>query len=1103
MMCLITSLLVAAASPGSFAAAAENIPGLVALWPMDGNLDAAKGGLKAAGAPAFGEGVLGKAVLFDGTNFAAVNECPQLDTDHATVAFFFRLDALPDQNYNPCLVGKRQSSPDTRFSVHLMKAKGSLAMWNGRALVTADPPLGPVKPGEWHHFAATAGEFVTRIYVDGVLCATFGERPRKAAANLPLIIGASSPAGEEKFTGAIDELVFYDRALSSEEIASLVDAAGWKDRRVCTAQANEDRLEERQRKIDERRGLDAESVAKRLQDPALTRPGETRVYTGDNLTAISLPVGGIGTGIVQYNGNAEPYVWQIFNNYKWVRLPETYMAIRAETDGQQPVVRALQTAPVGSFPAMEKLEFRGEYPFGWFDFIDPALPVKVSLEVFNPLVPLNAADSALPCLISNVTVTNTSEKPVEVNLLSAQLNPVGFTGNDDLESRKNDCFGNNVNTIERHKNGRMLLMTADPAKEAPGYGDVALLVLDGQTSACADWPVPDAACEAFSKDAEMPRSRRAGPAQPGETIAGAVATELHLKPGETKKATFILAWYFPHVVHGAPKQKWNLNGNMYANWFENAAAVAKNVADRLDELTAETRTYHDTMYASNLPRFLLDRVTSQIAVLRSPTCFWARDGYFGGWEGCNQEAGCCHGNCGHVWQYAQSHARLFPSLARRMREEALAVQEENGALPFRQPNFIKAVDAQCGEILALYREHLCSADADWLRPRWPRVKKAMEYTIAAWDPDENGALSGVQHNTLDINVSGSTSWLGSMYVAALRASAGMAELQADTEAANRYQKIAESGAKIQNETLWNGEYFIQIPDPAPQHDYNNGVCIDQALGQWWANQLDLGWIYPKDHVQSAMRALIKYNFHDNYRGIPQVPRKFAHDDDAGMQMCQWPKEAERPQPHVLYADEVWTGTEYSAAATMFQTGMMNEGLMIVKAAYDRYDGRMRIGLTPGNYTSWGYSGSPFIDEECGKFYARAMSVWSLLLAAQGFIYDGPAAKIGFAPQWRPDDHVSMFTAAEGYGLFTQKRNENTQTDVLDIRGGKLKLAQLILEAPTGKTPSSVRLKTLSAAGGAELPAIVEPVPDSKRIRIRLQEPVTLEKGQALQADLTF
>ena len=130
---------------------------------------------------------------------------------------------------------------------------GSVSLWNGQGIITADPPLGPIKAGEWHHFAATCDMNMTRIFVDGVLCASIGGVPRRGAKDLPLVIAASSPGGEEKFTGAIDELLIFDRPLSAEEIAALVDAAGWKERREQVVQALAKRLEEKQRQIDERR----------------------------------------------------------------------------------------------------------------------------------------------------------------------------------------------------------------------------------------------------------------------------------------------------------------------------------------------------------------------------------------------------------------------------------------------------------------------------------------------------------------------------------------------------------------------------------------------------------------------------------------------------------------------------------------------------------------------------------------------------------------------------------------------------------------------------------------------------------------------------------
>jgi uncharacterized protein (DUF608 family) len=135
-----------------------------------------------------------------------------------------------------------------------------------------------------------------------------------------------------------------------------------------------------------------------LGDPFPEQPesvfarGQTRVYRGEHLTAISLPVGGIGAGCIQINGKAERHAWQIFNNFTHAFVPDSFLAVRVRTKGKEPVMRALQTSPVGPFEAMKDLSFRGEYPFGWYEFEDDKLPVKLSMETFNPLIPLNEKD---------------------------------------------------------------------------------------------------------------------------------------------------------------------------------------------------------------------------------------------------------------------------------------------------------------------------------------------------------------------------------------------------------------------------------------------------------------------------------------------------------------------------------------------------------------------------------------------------------------------------------------------------------------------------------------------------------------------------------------
>jgi len=435
--------------------------------------------------------------------------------------------------------------------------------------------------------------------------------------------------------------------------------------------------------------------------------------------------------------------------------------------------------------------------------------------------------------------------------------------------------------------------------------------------------------------------------------------------------------------------------------------------------------------------------------------------------------------------YAQAHARLFPEIARQMRAQEFRYQMANGAIPHRQFKEFPACDGQCGAVLNSYREHLMSPDRKWLDANWPAIKRAMEYIVVTWDKDRDGVLAGPQWNTLDGALGGSTSWLGTLYLASLAAAEKMAILENDSQAAKQYAAIRISGSKLQDQTLFNGEYYIQIPDSQPHEDYGNGCAIDQLLGQWWAHQVDLGWLYPRDHVRSALESLFRYNFRGNMHGLAQAPRKFVADDDPAMQMITWPK-GPRPAKHILYADEAMTGFEYAAAAAMVQAGLVREGFTVTRGVWTRYDGRLRQGVAVG-----GFNGNPFGDDECGKYYGRALSVWSLLPACQGLVYDGPAGTLGFRPVWKPDDHVSFFTAAEGYGLFAQRCGADSQTAQIDLRSGRLNLATLVLQLPEGTKASHVGVRHQGQIVLASFAA------EGRDVRITLAKPLCMQRGESL------
>jgi len=123
----------------------------------------------------------------------------------------------------------------------------------------------------------------------------------------------------------------------------------------------------------------------------------------------------------------------------------------------------------------------------------------------------------------------------------------------------------------------------------------------------------------------------------------------------------------------------------------------------------------------------------------------------------------------------------------------------------------------------------------------------------------------------------------------------------------------------------------------------------------------------------------------------------------------------------------------------------------------------------------------------------------LLARGQTHIYRGenltaiglPIGVIGFKPVWKPENHVSFFTAAQGWGLFSQKRCSNRQTDRIEITYGNLKLSKMIFELPGKTKPAKVKVqaagKTLKSQFGY----------DNTQLTILLAKPITINAGQAI------
>ena len=420
----------------------------------------------------------------------------------------------------------------------------------------------------------------------------------------------------------------------------------------------------------------------RFEKKAVVDPPVT--YSGEYLTGLDFPIGAVGGSLIRMNGKAERQWWQIFNNFEERAgsgiVPNSFFALRTKTKNTT-VVRTLQTSSVGAFSAMDSLSFQGEFPFGWYNFGDKELPVEVSLEAYNPLIPMDLKNSAIPCGIFSIKVKNTSASKVRIDLLATQQNAVGFSGYDTIAGCSNrQCigYGQNKNTIVSQTDKTSLQM-------AGSTGSMQLSAYAEKVSYAASWKDLTSLYNDFSDDGKLTGEKTASSPEAEMTVDGALATGFSLKPGEEKTITFVLSWHFPKGTFGRtdiPEWYFVEGGSQYENWWTDANDVDIYVAENFDYLDKTTRLYHETMYSSSLPRYFLDRISSNLCVLKSPTTFWTKNGYFGIWESTSYKEEW-FGNCKHVLHYAQAHARVFPELGRTLRKQDLNTLTKEGFLPSR------------------------------------------------------------------------------------------------------------------------------------------------------------------------------------------------------------------------------------------------------------------------------------------------------------------------------------------------------------------------------------------------------------------------------------
>jgi non-lysosomal glucosylceramidase len=826
-------------------------------------------------------------------------------------------------------------------------------------------------------------------------------------------------------------------------------------------------------------------------------------YTGERSRYVRFPLGGIGSGGFSISGSGRLVDWSVrnrpalqgFNGY-------SHFAVKAEQGGKLLDARVLNGPfdedPSGGpglrpmfdgfghgamrqtlvgVPHFKDVEFYGRFPTADLTYRDARFPGAVRLTALSPFIPHNDRDSSMPVAMLTFELSNTTGAPIDYTL-------AGTLGN----------YGNNsgAHSFAQDKGVSSLTLDSSDPDEPEAHRGSLTIATDSPDVQHQDYHYRGQWFDdltVFWKDfAKFGPLAERHYDKPRATVHmqkfpehGTLAAKVTVPAGATRTVRFVISWSYPRGdAYWAYRSKpdapapdkatppWT---NYYSTQWATSLICARDAFERWNELSGRTLKFRDTLFGSTMPAALIDASSATLALLRTATVIRLEHGEIWAWEGQHRLDGSCEGSCTHVWNYQQALSHLFPALERGLREtEWTYNQLPSGGLTFRQKLPLGSgfdiigpcADGHFGAIIKTFREWRLSGDTDWLRRYWPNIKRAMDYVWSKdnpdqWDPDQTGILSGRQHQTLDMELFGPNSWLGSMYVAALLAMSRMADALGEADLAAKCARMGEAGAHYIDTLLYNGRYFFQAIDLddksvisrfdtgrnagvladsfmsaywSDEHNeikyqFGEGCIADQMLGQWHAEVAGLGLFLDEDKVGSALKAIYDENYLRTMADHFNPCRNYAFEDEGGLLIATYPEGTRQPMVAAPYAEEVWTGIEYASASHMIMHGLVEQGIDVVRAVRQRHDGARR---------------NPFNDIECGSYYARSMSAWQLVNAWGGFNADQVDRTLAFAPKAEGDYRV-LWSSGTAWGELVRQRAQLS----LRVHGGVLDVTTVTID----------------------------------------------------------
>lgn len=866
--------------------------------------------------------------------------------------------------------------------------------------------------------------------------------------------------------------------------------------------------------------------------------------TGKCESGINL--GGIGTGGVEIRPDGRLYIWNMVNSRPWAgdhpgehttapiqpAVMDADWFVRIAEKGKRPVYRwlftghgyALGTAShfwrvhkyffIKSFP---EIRYRAEFPFACLDYIDPELPVSISLRAWSGFVPHDPKDSAIPGCWFDFSFVNKSGRALEVSLVWQQQNLAGYAAPRVVQEHEKLEIGQ-LSLVD------MRGSTAHP--EHASSGDICIWARrrSGQRVTMLSgnpymqnviWPIH--LTGALDGPIMPPRLKHEElNAEPSASAPnkGWLCVQQKLAPRASAEMNLGLSWFFPNHVSVLGTRV----GHMYENWFSNAVDVAKYQSDNRAAILAKSRVLPELVIGSTLPASLRLGLLDQLSTVTKDSMY-IKNGRFGVQEG----HGCCSYNTLDVDHYSSyALSLLMPQLRKTILEmHRDKVHPANGKAYHGFPGTVEEIpvgggadsgysrwDVCCQYTLQLYRDTRWAGDAETLKACYPAAKRTMEL-VASLDFYGIGLpyiQGGITYDHW--NMQGVVSFMATVYCAALRALEEMAKVMGDqdtvTWARERFIRAVRSVEKY----LWNGSQYLlyygrrpkgwksgddgigehkifdAVKPPqecmTPPEDEecgpgcachrekafveigDTGLMTDVINGNATAAVMGLGAFLDPDRVRAQLKKIYERNIQEENFCLVNGTYPDGHYLD------EWP---------FMQWQTPWTGTEYFFALQCYSAGLIKEGDHVVDLVYERH---VREGMR-------------FDHAECNNHYARPLSIWGAYAARLGLDYDGHRAVLTICPS-HEEPYSGALVSAVALGTLDYAFAKGRSRATMEIRSGAMSLRTVVLKAGAKVTKVSVTLNGKTVAAKVA-------VLDGKA-GILLGREVTLKAGSRLQVALS-